>query len=156
MHPALLGRPMPAIPSSNTAHRALALSAAAVLLYGAIAAGANHAHGADAMLRAALVQGLSSGVTTLTLTVLIDAGLARLAASRTPSAAAAGAVALGAAALGAVQHLAAHWMAGTPELAATVLVPFAAAALYCGFYARVAWCRLRRDGARGRSGAGAA
>lgn len=118
--------------------RALWLTAGAVLLYGALAASANRVHGDDAMLRAALVQGLSCGVTTFGLSTLIDRGMLSLMRQRCTPRCSAAIAALTAVALGAGLHLAVNVGAGTPELAATVAWPVLALAVYCPLYAAAA------------------
>ncbi|MBL8346887.1 MAG: hypothetical protein JNN03_15715 [Rubrivivax sp.] len=118
--------------------RVLWLTAGAVLLYGALAAFANRAHGDAAMLRSALVQGLSCGVTTFGLSTLIDRGIAWQVRRRWPRRSSGAFAALAAMALGAGLHVAANLWAGTPELVATVALPLLALSLYCPLYAAIA------------------
>lgn len=132
-------------PSSPTFHRprrveprVLWLTAGAVLLYGAIAALANRHHGVGSMGRAALVQGLSCGVTTFGLSTLMDSVGARLSRRPMHPHAATLLAALTAIVLGFSLHLTANLLAGTPELAATVAVPTLALAIYCPLYAAAA------------------
>lgn len=120
-------------------HKAAWLSGAAVLLYGAVAAWANRGHGGEAALRAALVQGLSSGLTTYTIAAVVRRSLARPAPAqgwpRLPRWARA---ALPAFAASASLHMLLNLWAGTPELAATVALPIAAAAIFSVVYATAA------------------
>lgn len=109
-----------------------------MLLYGALAAWANRSHGEGPMLRSALVQGLSCGVTTASLSTLIDRGIARLLQRRRSRRGSAALTALGAMALGTGLHVAVNWWSGTPELIATVAWPAAALAVYCPLYAAAA------------------
>lgn len=118
------------------------LTAGAVLLYGAIAAFANRAHGVGPMQRAALVQGLSCGVTTFGLSTLIDGGVAWMRRSGFQQRTGGALVALSAATLGCALHVAANVWAGTPELLSTVAVPAVALAVYCPLYAAAASRRL--------------
>lgn len=111
------------------------LTLGATLLYGAIAAFANRAHGEGSMLRSALVQGLSCGATTFGLSVLLDRGIAWLARRRWPHRRIGAFAAPVAVALGAGLHVAANLRAGTPELLATVALPVVALAVYCPLYA---------------------
>lgn len=130
--------PLPPCAPCRPARRVWWLTVGAVLLYGSLAAFANRAHGEGAMLRSALVQGLSCGVTTFGLSTLIDRGIAwllRRRCARWRSAAlAAGAAVL----LGAGLHVVANVCAGTPEVAATVALPLVALAVYCPLYAAAA------------------
>jgi hypothetical protein len=140
-------RPTPRAPNApcvrwRPAPRLCWLTVGAVLLYGAIAAFANRAHGDGPMLRSALVQGLSCGITTFGLSTLIERGLAWLVRRRRPRRSSAALVALAAVALGAGLHVAANLWTGTPELAATVALPLVALAVYCPLYAAGALKRL--------------
>jgi hypothetical protein len=118
------------------------LTVGAVLLYGAIAAWANRLHGEGVMLRSALVQGLSCGVTTFSLSTLIDRGFVWLLHRRYPPRASAASIALTAVALGTGLHVAVNIWAGTPELAATVVWPALALSVYCPLYAAAALKRM--------------
>ncbi len=118
------------------------LTVGAVLLYGALAAFANRAHGDGPMLRSALVQGLSCGVTTFGLSTLIDRGIAGLLRRRWPRRRSGAFAALAAVALGAGLHVATNLWAATPELVATVAWPVVALAVYCPLYAAGALKRL--------------
>ncbi len=118
------------------------LTVGAVLLYGTIAAWANRDHGQGPMLRSALVQGLSCGVTTASLAMLIDDGMARLLRRGWPRRASAACTALVAATLGIGLHVLVNLWARTPELAATMAWPAAALALYCPLYAAAALKRM--------------
>lgn len=129
--------PMPRLPW-RLEPRVLWLTAGAVLLYGALAAFANRAHGDGAMLRSALVQGLSCGVTTFGLSTLIDRVIAWQVRRRWPRRSSGAFAALVALALGAGLHVAANLWAGTPELVATVALPLLALSVYCPLYAAIA------------------
>lgn len=118
--------------------RAWVLSGGAVLLYGAVAAWVNAAHGGDAAWRAALVQGLSSGVTTFTVALLVDHGLGWCAAGHRRTRAVSAGLALLAFAAASLQHLLLNLWSGTPELAATVALPIVAAAVFSAVYAAAA------------------
>ncbi|MFO0625999.1 MAG: hypothetical protein U0325_10320 [Polyangiales bacterium] len=115
----------------SAARRALALGAAAFVAYGAWAAFANRAHGADAAVRAGLVQGCSSAFVTSTV-----AGVIEWAHARLPRTAASAALAvLAGVAFAAAFHVGLHVVSGTPEVARTVAVPIAAAVVYAVGYA---------------------
>jgi hypothetical protein len=114
------------------------LTLGAVLLYGALAAWANRAHGDGAMLRAAAVQGLSCGVTTLGLSTLIDRGIAAWVQRGRTLRGSAAITAGAAVALGTGLHAVVNLWAGTPELLATLAWPVAALAVYCPLYAAAA------------------
>lgn len=118
------------------------LTLGAILVYGGIAAWVNRGHGDGPMLRAALVQGLSCGMTTFGLSTLIDRGVLWLRLRRWMRWTSAALAALAAVVLGCGLHVAANVWAGTPELMATVAVPAAALAVYCPLYAAAALKRL--------------
>jgi len=116
------------------APRVWILSAGAVVLYGCIAAWVNQAHGGAAMVRAAMVQGLSSGITTFTMSAVVDASWGwwhrRVGAN-----AALVCSAFGGAGMAAAQHLALNVAAGTKALWATIAIPTLAAVGYSFLYA---------------------
>lgn len=120
---------------SGVAARLGVLSGLAFVAYGGWAAFANHAHGAEAALRAFGVQGFSSAVTTALMggvierlrrplgdtlwAMLIASGLATLASG--------------------VCHVCLHALAGTPEIVRTVVPSVAVGFVYAVTYA--AWTR---------------
>jgi fluoride ion exporter CrcB/FEX len=118
------------------------LAVGAVLLYGTIAAWVNREHGQGPMLRSALAQGLSCGLTTASLATLIDCGMAHLLRRGWPRQVSAACIALVAAMLGVGLHLLVNLWARTPELVATVAWPTAALAIYCPVYAAAALKRM--------------
>jgi hypothetical protein len=149
--PAASGRTAGAgvVANSGPVLRVLAFTLAAALLYGAVGAFANRAHGAAAMWSAALVQGGASALTTASLSSLIDLVLAwpgrheragdgldrgRRLLKPVP-------VGLFAALLGALVQGGLHWWVATPELLATVALPAIALLVYCPLYARAAEAR---------------
>jgi hypothetical protein len=110
-----------------------ALTAGAFVLYGAWAMFANRAHGLGVASRAFLVQGASSGVSTLILSAMIEWMLARnrkgpglaLAALVPPT-------------ITGSMHVAGHVLNGTPSLLVTVSVPLAMGYIFAALYV---WAR---------------
>ncbi len=96
---------------------------------------ANRAHGLPDRVEAGLVQGVLSGVLTGVLKAIAD----RLRVL-VPWVLAAGAALL----VSAMTLLGVHWIAGTPELAATVAVPLLVSGTYIFVYTY-----LRRDAPHG-------
>ena len=90
---------------------------------------ANASHGLRAMLLAGLVQGLISGALTLGLKRSVDWMRPRMA--RTPGYWVPPLLAVGGSALLLVT---AHWLSGTPEIAATIAVPLGVSLSYIFTY----------------------
>lgn len=138
--------------ASGAPVRVLAFALTAALLYGAVGAFVNRAHGDVAMWNAALVQGGASALTTASLSTLIDLVLVwsrqrtwlgpngrRLHTWLAPAA-----VGLLAALLGVSIQAALHWWVATPEPIATVVLPATALLAYCPLYACAAAARAAR------------
>jgi peptidoglycan/LPS O-acetylase OafA/YrhL len=114
----------------RSARRVALLGAAAFLAYGSWAAFANRAHGADAALRAFVVQGCSSAFVTSTIAAVIEWAHARLPRTRASALLAVSFGALFATAF----HCGLHLVMGTPELLRTVAVPVLASVVYASGY----------------------
>lgn len=104
--------------------------AAAFLAMGAWAAFANRGHGPAVMALAGVVQGAISCVITLTLKRALEAMFARLSG---PAAVVAPPMVTMAAVLVVLVTL--HRLAGTPEIWATVAVPYTVSSAYAWIYA---------------------
>jgi ascorbate-specific PTS system EIIC-type component UlaA len=117
---------------SNPNRKALLISCAAFLIQGGWAVYANHESGWERSLPAGLVQGLCSFAMTYLSTLLMEYIL--LAASAASAGwrfvAASGGTFLF---ITAVQSLA-HWLAGTPHIARTILPAVIVGAIYCVVY----------------------
>ena len=118
---------------SGVVFRLAVLSALAFLLYGSWAAFANRAHGLDAALWAFGVQGFSSALTTALMGGVIER-LRRPLGDTLGAKLVASAVATAAAG---VCHVCLHLLAGTPEIARTVIPSVVVGFLYAVTYA--AW-----------------
>ena len=101
----------------------------AFLAMGGWAVFANRLHGAERALLAGLVQGTLSGLLTLGLKRFLEAAIVRLpdlwAAILTPSLTCAAVLAI---------LLGAHTLAGTPNVWATISVPYAVSSSYAWIY----------------------
>ena len=104
----------------------------ALLVMGGWAAFANRMHGAGHALEAALVQGASSLSLTLVLKTSLEAMSRRLAGAPAFFAPPALACAVVLALL-----VTAHTLAGTPEVWATIAVPYAASSAYAWIYTAI-------------------
>ncbi len=115
----------------------------AFLAMGGWAVFANRLHGAERALLAGLVQGTLSGLLTLGLKRFLEAAVARLpnltAAIVPPIATCAGVLAL---------LLAAHRLAGTPNVWATISVPYAVSSSYAWIYSLMLVLARRRAAAQ--------
>ena len=111
--------------------RLATLSALAFLLYGGWAAWANHPHGAGAALRAFVVQGISSAITT----ALMGGVIERLRRPLGPTLAGTVLASLVASLAGGAFHVGLHLAAGTPEIARTVVPSVAFGYVYSVTYA---------------------
>jgi hypothetical protein len=120
--------------------RSLGAAAAGVLLNGTWAFAANIDLGVRASLRAGAAQACSSFVLTLTLSLLMEA-LFRVPASATAGAALA---AVGAFCGSAALTVATHALAGTPQLARTVVPVLTVAAVFTSAYSLNLWRAARR------------
>lgn len=115
----------------RSGRRVALLVFAAFALYGSWAFIVNLAHGAAVALRAGLLQGASSGVTTLVIGSVIESLHAALPSGRRRALLAAAV----AASLSACVHLAVHLTAGTPEVLRTVLPSVVIGYVFAASYA---------------------
>lgn len=117
-------------PLNGARRRSLALACGAFVLYGSWAFVVNVAHGSGAGVKASLTQGLSSFISTFTITMVMEAvyGTRGAPVLRTVRAFAAGSAVAWTLTVGL------HLAMGTPELLATVGPVLALAAVYCAIY----------------------
>lgn len=112
--------------------RGLLMAAAAMLVQATWAGYANHLHGWQYSIRAALAQGASSFVMTFLITVVIEFLLGALAALAAPMQLLV-TFALSVLAMLAMQ-IGVHCLAGTPELLLTIAPPATVGTGYCFVY----------------------
>ena len=111
---------------------------AGFVLMGSWAAFANRAHGVETMVQAGLVQATITAVITLGMKKSIDAISAALRRAQRPAASLiVPPLAVCSVSLGLLTGL--HTLAGTPELARTIVVPFSVSFLYACLYAFNLW-----------------
>jgi len=120
-----------ATPAPRPLRQVFLITLGTALFYAVWAFAANATHGAAVAARAAAVQSLSSGFTTLTITGVIEAMLVTLPPSRwraplatfmPPS-------------FTAMFHATVHHLAGTPEIVPTILPSVVLGYLFAGLYA---------------------
>jgi hypothetical protein len=135
--PAGLSPILARIARSSAVHVAFAF-----LAMGGWAVFANRQHGAERALLAGLVQGTLSGLLTLGLKRFLEAAIARLpdlwATVLPPTATCAGVLAI---------LLSAHHLAGTPNVWATISVPYAVSSSYAWIYSIGLVMARRREAA---------